>query len=148
MSLWRREALERFPELHRQIGDVNGVSWIWFELWYALFQPAYEKEPPDIQTGLRVYDYALWCLKHRSINVRTAVVIDFFEKLPDHPQMRREMPRWLSLEDFDLLQFAWEYTTKQPFAEFRREFVENKARIEKEQTMRRLAAATDGLTKR
>ncbi len=142
MSLWRREALERFPELRQEIADVNGVGWVWFELWYGLFKPAYEKEPPDMEMVARLYEYAHWCLVHRNIHVRTAVVIDFYEKLPDDNRMRRDMPRWLSQEDFDILHFAWEYTTKQAFADFRREFIENKVRINKEKKWRPAGSST------
>ena len=133
MSLWRREALERFPELRLQISGVDGVRWIWFELWYAVFKPAYEEDPPNTVIIARVYDYALWSLRQRSIHVRTAVIIDFFEKIPDHPRMRQDMPLWISQDSFDMLQFAWEYSTKEPFAAFRQEFIRNKVRVEKEE---------------
>ncbi len=132
MSLWRREALARFPELHRKIADASGTSMLWLALWYDLFKPAYEKDPPDDETIARVYDYAYWSLAHRNWNVSTSAIISFFEKLPDDAQMRQDMPRWISQEDIDMLWFAWEYTTKQKFADFRKEFVENKTRIDKE----------------
>ena len=140
MSLWRREAIERFPEMRREIAKCPNTTELWFELWYDLFKPAYEKEPPDEEMIRRVYDYAYWSLKHRSSEVATSAIVSFFEHLPDEVQMRREMPRWISQEDFDMLWFAWEYTTKQKFADFRKEFVENKARIDKEKQTRRPAA--------
>jgi hypothetical protein len=137
MSLWRREAIERFPEMHREIADADRVGWVWFELWYGLFKPAYEKEPPDKELIARVYEYAHWCLTHRNIDVRTAVILDFYEMIHDHSRMRRDMPCWISQEDFDMLHFAWEYSTKQDFADLRREFMENKARIDNEKRTKR-----------
>jgi len=131
MSLWRREAIERFPELHRGIADADRVGWAWFELWYGLFKPAYEKDPPDTKIIARIYDYARWCLTHRNIDVRTAVILDFYENLSSDSRMWRDMPRWISQDDFDMLYFAWEYATKRDFADLRHEFIENKARRDK-----------------
>lgn len=137
MSLWRREAIERFPELHREIADADRVGWAWFELWHGLVKPGYEKEPPDTEIIARVYDYAYWCLGHPNTDVRTAVILDFYEMLPTDSRMWRDMPRWISQEDFDMLHFAWEYATKRDIGDLRREFIENKARIDKEQRTKR-----------
>lgn len=136
MSLWRREAITRFPELHREIADADSVGWAWFELWYSLFKPAYAKEPPDNRVIARVYDYAYWCLRHRNIDVRTAAILDFYEMLHEDSRIRADMPRWISQEDFDMLHFVWEYSTKQDFADLRREFTENKTRIDKQKRMK------------
>ena len=132
MSQWRRGAIERFPEMHRAIADADGVGLVWFELWYSLFKPAYVKELPDREIIARVYDYAYWCLGHRNIDVRTAVILDFYENLHDDSRMRADMPRWISQEDFDMLHFAWEYSTNQDFTDLRREFTENKTRMDKQ----------------
>ncbi len=132
MSLWRREALARFPELHREIADADGLTLFWFEIQHGLFQPAYASRPPKPEMIARVFRYAHWCLTHRSIEVRTAVVVSFYEHLMDDNNMRRDMPRWIAQEDFDLLCFAWEYSTKEKFADLRQEFIANKTRIEKE----------------
>ncbi len=142
MSLWRREAIERFPEMHRSLADADSIGMAWFELWYSFFKPAYAKEPPDREAIARVYDYAYWCLGHRNIDVRTAVTLDFYEKLHDDSRMRADVPRWISQEDFDMLHFAWEYSTKQDFADLRREFTENKARIDKQERAKRHKSAT------
>ena len=137
MSLWRREAINCFPELHREIANAENTTMVWFELWYHLFEPAYQKDPPDTAMIARVYGYAYWSLGHRSSDVLTSAIVSFYEHLPNNSQMRRDMPRWISQETFDTLWFAWEYTTKQDFTEFRREFVENKSRIDREKnTMR------------
>ena len=137
-----REALERFPELHREIADADSVGWVWFELWYGLFKPAYEKEPPDSEMIARMYDYAYWCLDHHNVDVRTAAILDFYEMLSSDNRMWRDMPRWISPEDFDMLHFAWEYSTKRDFADLRREFIANKARIDTENRNRRPKSAS------
>lgn len=136
MSLWRREALARFPELHREIADADGLMYLWW-IFSSKLDEAYHKSPPDDRTIAAIYEYALWSLKHRNINVRTDVVINFFEGLHDDMLVRRDLPRYISQEDFDMLDFAWEYGTKQKFADLRQEFIANKTRIEKENRTRR-----------
>lgn len=133
MSLWRREALTRFPELQWEIADAEGPYFVWMALWHDLFKPAYEKEPPDMQTAARVHEYAAWSLKQRSVHVRRAVADEFYERLADDPRTRRDIPRWISQEDFDEMKFAWDYMAPQNYAALRREFTENKARINKEE---------------
>jgi hypothetical protein len=131
MSLWRREALERFPELHRDIANVEGVFLFWHILRHQMLLPAYEKEPPDLETAARVFDYAAWCWTHRSPLVRLAVADEFYDYLGDYPKTRAEMPRWLSLEQFDEQGLIWlaTYMTPEDFAAFRREFLENRKKL-------------------
>ena len=133
MSLWRREALARFPELHRQIADAEGLCFLWMALRHDLFNPAYAKVPPDIETAARAYGYAAWSLRQRSTYVRTAVADEFYEWLADDPRTRRDMPRWISQEDFDKIKSAWYYMTPQNYATLRRDFAKNKERIDKQE---------------
>ena len=56
---------------------LRAQYFVWMALWHDLFKPAYEKEPPDMETMARVYGYAAWSLRHRSIHVRRAVVDEF-----------------------------------------------------------------------
>ena len=124
MSLWRREAIERFPELHREIADAEGIYFAWMALWHSLFMPAYERHPPDTRTAGRVYGYAAWCLKQRSLCVRRAVADEFYERLPSDPLTHREMPHWISQQEFDtlasLLTLGWDATVRQDFNNVKR----------------------------
>ncbi len=143
MSLWRREALTRFPELHREIADADGLAYLWSRLFDRL-EAAYGKAGPRDEKSIAViYDYAHWCLTHRSIEVRTAVVICFYEDLLDNPEVSRDLPGHLTQTDFDMLGSAWEYGTKRDFAELQKEFVENKAQIDSEKQKRRPAAKAE-----
>lgn len=138
MSQWRREALERFPELRREIADAEGMYFVWMALWHGLFKPAFKKEPPDTETMARVYNYAYWSFKHRSKEVRMAVADGFYEKLRDDLRTRRDMPRWISQEDFNNLHSAWDYyLTEQNFADFQREFMKNRVRIDNQKKAER-----------
>jgi hypothetical protein len=143
MSLWRREAIERFPELQREIADAAGMYFVWMTLRHKLFRPAYEKEPPDLETAARVYEYAAWSLKQPSVHVRFAAGIEFYQWLADDPRTRRDMPRWIPQETFDSLHFAWDfYMTRQDYADLRREFAKNKARIDKQERSKRTSSAS------
>ncbi len=134
MSQWRREAIRRFPELHREIAGGGGIYCdIWSLLRHRVLLPAYEKEPPDLETAKRVYDYAAWSWAHRSPRVRLAVADDFYDFLGDYPKTRADMPRWLTMRQFDEQGRIWvaTYMTTEYFAAFRREFLDNKKRLGK-----------------
>jgi hypothetical protein len=130
MSLWRRTAIERFPRLHRDIADAESVGWAWFAIRHAL-PDAYRQGPHDAAFVAAVYDYAHWCLHHRSITVRTAVVLWFYEYLPPDALLRPDMARWLCQEDFDLLAFAWQYIlSDENLTVFQEEFAAQKAELQ------------------
>ena len=71
-----------------------------------------------------VFDFASWCINHRSIDVRTAVALWFYEHLLDEPVAREGLPRWISLNDFEQLESVWKYNLGQPgeLAVFQQEF--------------------------
>ncbi len=131
MSQWRRVAIEKFPQFHQAITDADSIGYMWWELRSSL-EDAYRLPTLDEQFVADVYDYAHWCLCHRSIDVRTAVVLNFYEQLADRIVLRRDVARWLSQEDFDMLEFAWRYVLKdeKTVAAFRREFMARKADLQ------------------
>jgi pyruvate-formate lyase-activating enzyme len=133
MSLWRRTALEKFPSLRREIAEAEGPDGVWFEISNTLRDLYYHRQVADIDETFTaaVFEYASWCLNHRDINIRTAVVLSFYEDLPEHHFLSRELARWMSQEDFDLLEFAWKYVLKDEelVAAFQREFAEKKAEL-------------------
>ena len=143
MSLWRREAIERFPELHREIADAEGIYLFWATLWHELFKPAYEKCPPDTATAARVYEYAAWSLKQRSAGGRRAVADEFYERLADDSRTRQDMPRWISQANFDAIKAAWNYMTPQNYVALRRDFAINRMRIDKQKRIRSHKQAPD-----
>lgn len=116
MSLWRRLAIERFPQLHCAIAKAAHVGSVFQELRYALLDAdradAEGAKPLDEKFVSGVYEYAHWCLHHRSIEVRTYVVVWFYEDVADHPVLSQYIGRWMAQEDFDLLEFAWRYVFK------------------------------------
>ncbi len=87
MSVWRRTAIEKFPQLHRAIADADNAGWVWYELLRTL-EEAYRHKPLDEEFVAEVYKFASWCSHHRSIDIRTAVVLWFYEDLADNILLR------------------------------------------------------------
>ena len=127
MSEWRRIASEKLPGLQKLISNANSPIALWNQLSFELTR-AYEQKPIDEKRVAAIYDYAYWCLTHpRNDDLNSAVCVCFYEDLPTHPLVRRDLARWLSSEDFDGLQsiFAYHLDKKEQEA-FVREFRERK----------------------
>lgn len=122
MSRWRRIALEKLPELRKQI-ETGGIYDVWIRLRDEL-NTLYERTPPDDSLIRRMYEYALWCVvEARNADIASAVIVCFYEHLPTDPPIRRDVARWLSNEDFDMLRpFFGYHLSPEEVEEFAREF--------------------------
>lgn len=99
MSAWRREAIEKLPECRDLIQSAESVSAMWVDLW-AEFVHAHD-EPINRDFIGRVYDFASWSVNESgSEDASLYAVVGFYEDLPRYPQVRTEMPRWISLPDY------------------------------------------------
>jgi hypothetical protein len=98
MSAWRRAAIEKIPQHHEMIVTASRPM----ELWVNLSVPFVRAHSAPLDEELigQVYGYAAWCLASRDPNTFTAVVVAFYEDLPQHPEVREHMPWWLSAEEF------------------------------------------------
>jgi hypothetical protein len=78
VSLWRRHALEVLPELRREIidPDLDSISAFCNEL-MSLARDA----QADADLLGRIMEYALWCYRHRSHEVRNAIAVSFYEQV-------------------------------------------------------------------
>lgn len=90
------------------IERADTVSFLWSELSFE-FEQAYKKEPKDEQTIAGVYEYAAWCwhgsdYQGNNNDLITEVFGGFYEWLPRDPVIRRDMPWWLCLKEFEVLQ--------------------------------------------
>jgi hypothetical protein len=100
MALWRAEALKRLPELRKAIDSSDTIMALWIEL-YIAFERAYERNPRDESLISRIYSFADWCEKaprgtDAGRDPSTAVVIGFYEDIPNHSAARDDMPRWFT----------------------------------------------------
>src|SRR5687767_4127281 len=122
MSAWRREAIERLPEYRRIAEDAENPMALWIELLSAC-EEAYAKSDEDLIR--RFYEFARWCWKSPSEEVRTAVACAFYEHLPTKPVMRRDMPRRFGRAAFSELRevFGYHLSPEEAVA-FEQEFLE------------------------
>ena len=130
MSHWRQKAIETFPQLHQAIADAESAAWVWDVSRQAL-QDAYRRNPLNEKFVGDVYEYASWCLHHRSRDVRNAVIFWFYEGLCADSLLRPDMARWISQADFDCPDFGWGLIlTDKNWLAFQQEFSDRKAEAE------------------
>jgi hypothetical protein len=97
MSHWRKEAFGRLPECRRQLQQEKSPNLFWHELGEALYQAHLRRDEDFIR---RVYQYAQWCLgaapgDGAKDDLPTVVTVSFFEHLPTHREVRKEIGRFL-----------------------------------------------------
>jgi hypothetical protein len=108
---------------------------LWIELQLELSR-AYELQ----QEGLiaRLYEYAWWCWKATSADVRTAVAFAFYEHLPTNPTTREDLPRRLGPSAFAELRDVFRYhLLPDEIDAFEREFLERERAYVKSALARR-----------
>jgi hypothetical protein len=103
MSRWRNEAFDRLPELRKLLQTEKSAYSFLSELVDRLHK-AYAQKDEDLIR--RIYDYAKWCLdlprgKDSSDDLPTIVTVSFFEHLPQHAEVRRDVGRWLPRKDVE-----------------------------------------------
>lgn len=123
MSEWRRVALEMVPALKPTIEAAANPMALWIELFDAL-AAAYRQEPPDEDLIGRLYRYAEWSLGAAGGDVRTAVVVAFYEHLPTNEAVARDLPRWMTTQLFGELEGPFRYfLSDEEYERFREGFL-------------------------
>jgi hypothetical protein len=97
MSLWRKEAFDRLPECRSQLQQEKSPYLFFHELGVVLYQAHLRNDKDLIR---RIYGYAQWCLEAprglgAADDLLTIVTVSFFEHLPTHREIRKEVGRWL-----------------------------------------------------
>jgi hypothetical protein len=101
MSLWRRQAFERFPEFRTKLQEAKSPMRYWIDLQFA-FNEAYRKG--DVELFKRILDYADWCFhaprgKAAGDDLPTCIFVCLFEHMPqistEEPVDRVEIGRSL-----------------------------------------------------
>ena len=108
MNNWRQEALRLLPEYQEQIAPTATASEFWGELWFE-FKAVYQQKPKDEALISSIYAFAFWCWHGPNYDgndseLITTVFSQFFENLPRELAIRRDMPRWLCLKEFEVLE--------------------------------------------
>jgi hypothetical protein len=101
MSLWRKEASKRLPELQSKIASpsVNSPSDLWMELHFE-FDRLCREATASTDLLSRIWEYAKWSAQHEDESVQTAVVNFFFENIEDTRAYREVLPRFMSRADY------------------------------------------------
>ena len=102
MSLWRKEASKRLPELQAVVADTSVKTPS--DLWMALrreFDHLCHQQPPPIGLLSRIWDYAKWSVEHKDDSVQFAAINFFFEEIQDTKVYREVLPRFMTAKDYD-----------------------------------------------
>ena len=91
VSVWRRKALESFPELAKELtdDDVDSTYAMWREVFLPLTKDAYQREDADLLA--RIFEYAAWSARRPAKEVWNAVAVSFYEHVFDVART----PDWL-----------------------------------------------------
>ena len=102
MSLWRKEASNRLPELQRSIAStlVGNPSELWMQLHWE-FDRLCHQDPPPIELLSRIWQYARWSSEHESEDVQFAVISFFFEHIEDTRLYRTVLPQFMSRDEYE-----------------------------------------------
>jgi hypothetical protein len=95
MSVWRKRAIESFPELRRALND-RGEIWSIYAFWMEL-RPMVEEAHRENRTDFlrRAYAFADWCRQQKSKDLWNSVGVSFYEHLFDEKWMRPLVIPWL-----------------------------------------------------
>ena len=103
MSRWRKEAFDRLPEFRGFLQEEKSASLFLGEMADQLHKAYLQKNEDLIR---RIYDYAKWCLAapqgmDASNDLPTIVTVAFFEHLPRHEEIRRDIGRWFPKKEIE-----------------------------------------------
>lgn len=135
MSAWRKSGLELLPEYQQLIEKSDTPMALWVEL-TSRFSLEYNNLGDDL-IG-RFYKYAKWCLSSPGhdrylSDAGTAAAVVFYEHLPLEKEIRNDVHRWLSKEEFlKLERFFLYHQEPEEYEEFKNEFLEKKAKFLKQ----------------
>jgi len=125
---WRQAAYETIPMFRENIEKAEDVGTLWIDISTELEnhtdEPLYLNGPLNDETIARLFRYASWCLLSSDEKAQNAAVVDFYERLPVVPRIRRDLHRHMSVEDFLGLKGLFEYhLSREEHEEFIREFL-------------------------
>jgi hypothetical protein len=98
MSAWRRAAIEFLPSQKKLIEHSDSVGMLWVELWFVFCDA--HRHPVNDTIIRGTYQFADWTLaKSRDDDMATSTCCHFYEHLPEEPEVRKQMPRFMSRAD-------------------------------------------------
>jgi hypothetical protein len=130
MSVWRRVALEKIPNLRKVIEAAPNVMTLWIELQLQLAYGGLYQSSSSEKIIAGIFNYASWCLNEsHNWDTKTAVVCAFYEHLPTMKDARENLPSRLSTDDFLKLKQDFKYLlSDREHEEFVKEFMKRKTK--------------------
>jgi len=103
MARWRKEAFEKLPEFRKLLQEEKSL-YVFFHLLVRELYQAYLRN--DMEQVRRIYDYAKWCKdsprgNDASDDLFTIAAVSFYEHLPEHSEIRRDMGRWFTRREIE-----------------------------------------------
>lgn len=120
--------MEKLPEYRSVIEATDNPMTLWIEL-EMKFEDVYRATPLDDEIIRRFYDYARWCMESPGeggylSDAGTAAACAFYEHLPQQAAIRRDLPRWITRQEFgDLREVFRHHLSPRDFADFEAEFL-------------------------
>jgi hypothetical protein len=94
MAVWRRRALEQFPQFRAELQQPDySIYMLFFDL-LPMVREAHDSGDND--SARRIYDFAEWCLNQATGDLSNAAGVAFYEHLFDSKRHWSEVVRWLS----------------------------------------------------
>lgn len=94
MSVWRRRALEFFPQLRRELQRRDySIYLLYFDL-LPMVRKAHDTDDADLLR--RIYSFAAWCLEQKAKDLWNAAGVAFYEHLFDDRRYWQKVIPWLS----------------------------------------------------
>ena len=117
MSVWRRKALEAFPESRTAIQSCDSPVALWIELEDG-FDSALKNSDPEAAS--RFFEFARWCRKDsKNEDVATAAWTVFYEHLPKRKRSWSLVAALITSSEFHELSEAFQYlASEHEFEEF------------------------------
>ena len=133
MAVWRRRALELFPQLRRDLQSRDySVYLLFFDL-KPMLRVAHDAD--DTEELRRIYGFAEWCSRQTAKDLWNAAGVAFYEHLFDYPEYSERVIPWLSPR---VVYYHWslweamvspeEWVTVRPLLEDKRAAEEREAR--------------------
>ena len=107
MSVWRRKAIELFPDLRVDIEDPDCTTYsLLMDLRFLLVKAHQANDENMLQS---IYGYAAWCMNQRPKDLWNAAGVVFYEHLVDDNRTLEQIPTRLSNDIFSNVVglFAW-----------------------------------------
>lgn len=103
MARWRKEAFERLPEFRKLLQEEKS-PYSFLTMLVGELRQAHVRN--DLDRIRRIYSYAKMCIdaprgKDASDDLLTIAAVSFFEHLPQHVEIRRNMGRWFARRDIE-----------------------------------------------